>query len=146
MDLENGNFLKPVLLFVKKPMKQLGTPCISLCTQRGKANHSIWKTFMYSQITGGKVLGWPFSDMWLRWDAWVTILLIKKSYKTCLNCKAALKEDCQRLNFAVLNWNQPSIDFYKSLGAVDLTKEEGWHCFRLYRPQVERLAELGKKA
>ena len=55
--------------------------------------------------------------------------------------KAALKEDCQLLNFSVLNWNQPSIDFYKSLGAVDLTGEEGWHSFRLHRPQIEKLAQ-----
>ena len=54
--------------------------------------------------------------------------------------KAALAENCVRLNFAVLNWNQPSIDFYKSLGAHDLTQSEGWHCFRIHRQEIEKLA------
>jgi len=54
--------------------------------------------------------------------------------------KAALAENCLRLNFAVLNWNKPSIDFYKSLGAHDLTQSEGWHCFRIHRKEIEKLA------
>jgi len=59
--------------------------------------------------------------------------------------QAAVQENCSRLNFSVLNWNKPSIDFYKSLGAVDLTKEEGWHSFRLTREFIEILAQLGNK-
>jgi len=56
--------------------------------------------------------------------------------------QTAVKENCQRINFQVLDWNKPSIDFYKSLGAVDLTNDEGWHCFRLWRPQIEQLAQM----
>ena len=55
--------------------------------------------------------------------------------------QAALSENCVRLNFSVLNWNLPSIEFYKSLGAVDLTEKEGWHCFRINRPGIEQLAQ-----
>ena len=29
----------------------------------------------------------------------------------------ALERDCGRLEWAVLDWNEPSIEFYKSLGA-----------------------------
>jgi len=58
---------------------------------------------------------------------------------------AAIQENCSRLNFSVLNWNKPSIDFYKSLGAVDLTSEEGWHSFRLNREFIEKLAQLKSK-
>ena len=54
--------------------------------------------------------------------------------------QAALKENCKRFDWTVLSWNQPSIDFYKSLGAVDITNEEGRHCFRLRQPQIEQLA------
>jgi len=59
--------------------------------------------------------------------------------------QAAIQENCSRLNFSVLNWNKPSIDFYKSLGAVDLTSEEGWHSFRLNREFIEKLAQLKSK-
>lgn len=59
--------------------------------------------------------------------------------------QVAVQENCSRLNFSVLNWNKPSIDFYKSLGAVDLTKQEGWHSFRLTRQFFEKLAQLESK-
>ena len=42
-----------------------------------------------------------------------------------------------RLQWQVLDWNTPSIDFYESLGAVDL---EEW---RTYRLSGERLHALG---
>ena len=32
--------------------------------------------------------------------------------------KIAVERDCARLEWAVLDWNEPSIGFYKSLGAV----------------------------
>ena len=31
--------------------------------------------------------------------------------------KIATEKDCGRLEWAVLDWNEPSIEFYKSLGA-----------------------------
>ncbi|XP_032784282.1 thialysine N-epsilon-acetyltransferase isoform X3 [Daphnia magna] len=55
--------------------------------------------------------------------------------------QVALSENCVRLNFSVLNWNSPSIEFYKSLGASDLTEKEGWHCFRMNRAEIEQLAQ-----
>lgn len=42
--------------------------------------------------------------------------------------KTAVERDCGRLEWAVLDWNEPSIRFYKSLGAV--LKSE-WQIFRL---------------
>ena len=42
--------------------------------------------------------------------------------------KTAVERDCGRLEWAVLDWNEPSIRFYKSLGAVH--KHE-WQIFRL---------------
>src|SRR5438067_11404350 len=32
--------------------------------------------------------------------------------------KLAVQRDCGRLEWAVLNWNEPSIDFYRALGAT----------------------------
>jgi GNAT superfamily N-acetyltransferase len=43
-----------------------------------------------------------------------------------------------RLEWAVLDWNQPSIDFYKSLGAQALDE---WTVYRLGPEAIARLAE-----
>jgi GNAT superfamily N-acetyltransferase len=40
----------------------------------------------------------------------------------------AVREGCGRLEWSVLNWNKPSIDFYESLGARPL---DGWTVYRL---------------
>nr|CAD7438602.1 unnamed protein product [Timema bartmani] len=45
---------------------------------------------------------------------------------------------CQRLDFAVLNWN-PAQDFYKKLGAVNITNTESWEHFRLSDEALENL-------
>jgi GNAT superfamily N-acetyltransferase len=51
--------------------------------------------------------------------------------------RIARDRDCARLEWAVLDWNQPAIDFYKSLGAVAMDE---WTVFRLNRGEIERLA------
>jgi GNAT superfamily N-acetyltransferase len=40
----------------------------------------------------------------------------------------AVKRDCGKLEWSVLNWNEPSIRFYRSMGAVPV---EGWTAYRL---------------
>jgi len=40
----------------------------------------------------------------------------------------AKERGCGRVEWAVLDWNKPSIDFYKSIGAVPLSD---WIVFRL---------------
>ena len=47
-------------------------------------------------------------------------------------------EGLSRLQWAVLDWNEPSIEFYKSLGATAI---EEWKTFRLSDAALERLAE-----
>jgi GNAT superfamily N-acetyltransferase len=54
--------------------------------------------------------------------------------------KIAKDQDCGRMEWSVLTWNQPSIDFYHRLGAVTL---EDWRIFRLTGEALERLAERG---
>lgn len=44
---------------------------------------------------------------------------------------------CGRFEWAVLDWNQPSIDFYKSLGAVPL---DDWTIFRVTGDALDKLA------
>lgn len=51
--------------------------------------------------------------------------------------KLANARGCGRLEWSVLDWNKPAIDFYRSLGA-DLKSE--WQIFRLTGPALERYA------
>ncbi len=55
----------------------------------------------------------------------------------------ALDRRCSRCNFSVLDWNRPSIDFYRARGAVDLTGKEGWLAFRMDREAMEKFAKEG---
>jgi GNAT superfamily N-acetyltransferase len=51
--------------------------------------------------------------------------------------QTAVARDCGRLEWAVLDWNEPSIGFYRSLGAV--LKSE-WQIFRLTGDPLKALA------
>lgn len=51
--------------------------------------------------------------------------------------QTAVARDCGRLEWAVLDWNEPSIGFYRSLGAI--LKSE-WQIFRLSGDPLQALA------
>ena len=51
--------------------------------------------------------------------------------------RTALERDCGRLDWAVLDWNEPALGFYRSLGAV---AQADWRIFRLSGAALERLA------
>ncbi len=50
--------------------------------------------------------------------------------------RLALERGCGRLEWAVLDWNEPAIGFYKSLGAVPLDE---WTAYRVTGEALERL-------
>ena len=52
--------------------------------------------------------------------------------------KIAINENCGRFQWAVLDWNQPSIDFYEALGAKKLSE---WLVMRVEGDALEKLAE-----
>jgi GNAT superfamily N-acetyltransferase len=52
--------------------------------------------------------------------------------------KIAHERGCGRMEWAVLNWNEPAIEFYKKLGSEPLDE---WKIFRLNREGIARLAE-----
>jgi len=52
----------------------------------------------------------------------------------------ARDEGCGRLEWAVLDWNEPAIDFYKNIGAVGMDE---WTVFRLNRKAIESLVGSG---
>lgn len=49
----------------------------------------------------------------------------------------ALERRCGRLEWAVLDWNEPAIGFYRRIGAVPLDE---WTTFRVTGAQLEALA------
>lgn len=51
----------------------------------------------------------------------------------------AVEEGCGRMEWVCLDWNQPSIDFYKGKGAVPV---DGW---TIYRLTGDALAEFAKE-
>src|SRR5438105_14734939 len=52
--------------------------------------------------------------------------------------KIARDRDCGRLEWAVLDWNEPAIKFYRALGAKPMDE---WTVFRLTRDEIAQLAE-----
>ncbi len=52
----------------------------------------------------------------------------------------AVAGGCGRFEWSVLDWNQPAIDFYKSIGAVP---QDEWVRYRLTGEALARFAEAG---
>jgi len=52
--------------------------------------------------------------------------------------KIALEENCGRMEWSVLNWNTPAIEFYKSLQAKPMDE---WTVYRLDQKGIADLAE-----
>lgn len=50
--------------------------------------------------------------------------------------KTALERGCGRMEWVCLNWNQPSIDFYRSMGAISL---DDWKTYRLTEDALKEL-------
>lgn len=51
--------------------------------------------------------------------------------------RLAKERGCGRLEWAVLDWNQPAIDFYKKLGALPMSE---WTVFRVTAKSLDELA------
>ncbi len=54
--------------------------------------------------------------------------------------KIARERGCGRMEWAVLNWNEPAIKFYRALGAKPLDE---WTVYRLTGDEINALAESG---
>jgi GNAT superfamily N-acetyltransferase len=52
--------------------------------------------------------------------------------------KTAVERNCGRLEWSCLDWNQPSIDFYKAQGAQAMTD---WTVYRVHGEKLTELAE-----
>ena len=52
--------------------------------------------------------------------------------------RIAIDRKCRRVEWSVLDWNQPAIDFYKGLGAGPVN---GWTTYRLAGLELKKLAQ-----
>jgi len=57
--------------------------------------------------------------------------------------KIARDRGCGRMEWAVLNWNEPAIKFYRALGAKPMHE---WTVFRLTRDEIGKLADAADTA
>ena len=65
------------------------------------------------------------------------------TWRICLSSRKRLAQitmerGCGRLEWACLDWSQPSIDFYRSLGAVPMDE---WTTYRLTGDTLKEMAE-----
>jgi GNAT superfamily N-acetyltransferase len=52
--------------------------------------------------------------------------------------RLAVEEGCRRMEWEVLDWNEPALAFYRSLGAVPL---DGWTTYRLDGAALREFAQ-----
>lgn len=52
--------------------------------------------------------------------------------------KTAVERGCGRMEWVCLNWNRPSIDFYRSMGAVPMDE---WKTYRLTEDKLRKLVQ-----
>ena len=50
----------------------------------------------------------------------------------------AKERNCGRVEWCVLDWNEPAINFYKNLGAVPM---DGWSIFRVTEDKFEKIID-----
>ena len=62
----------------------------------------------------------------------------KKSFELLVNI--AKENKCERLEWTCLDWNEPSLKFYKSIGAKQMNE---WIIHRLDKEAIEKINEKG---
>ncbi len=102
-------------------------------------------------VADGKEVGFAlffhnFSTFLGRAGLYLEDLFVKPEYRGKGYGKAILKRlaaiaverGCGRLEWSCLDWNKPSIDFYRSLGAVTMDE---WTVYRVTGETLKKLAE-----
>lgn len=86
-----------------------------------------------------------FSTFIGRYGLYLEDLFIRKEYRGRgigrevfkFLAKRALEQGCKRMEWACLDWNEPSIKFYKSLGAIPMDE---WTVYRLTEDKIRQVA------
>lgn len=97
-------------------------------------------------VTAGIALWYRSYSTWTGPGLYLEDLFVREQYRKLGYGKALLRRLAEiavergyaRYEWAVLNWNQPSIDFYLAMGAVPL---EDWTRYRLEGPALQALSE-----
>ncbi|MBL8905711.1 MAG: GNAT family N-acetyltransferase [Rhizobiales bacterium] len=98
------------------------------------------------EAVGFAIWFYNFSTFWGRNGVYLEDLFVEPGYRGKGIGKALLRhlarkcrdEGLPRLQWWVINWNEPSIAFYKSLGAVPMDE---WTVYRLTGEPLKRLAD-----
>ena len=106
---------------------------------------------VYFAVEGEKEVGFAlffptFSTFLGKGGMWLEDLFVLPEYrgkgygKALLSAVARTAEErgCGRLEWSCLDWNRPSIDFYRSLGAVPM---DGWTTYRVCGKTLSDLAK-----
>lgn len=97
------------------------------------------------QDVGYALFFYSFSTFLGKAGVYIEDLYVRKAFRGKGIGKAMLKHiaalavsrGCKRLEWSVLNWNEPAIRFYESLGAVPMN---GWTVYRLTGETLESLS------
>nr|XP_039258367.1 thialysine N-epsilon-acetyltransferase-like [Styela clava] len=54
--------------------------------------------------------------------------------------KIAIEKECSQYRFACLGWNRNALNFYKSMGARDLTDTEDYHMLKFEKKELHEFA------
>jgi RimJ/RimL family protein N-acetyltransferase len=138
-------------LSVYEKLKFHGTP--ELYKKYGFSDHKIFNCLLVERIgeVGPRYYGmaiyyFTFSTFESKPTLWLEDLFILEKYRGIgigaalfkKLCQIAVERDCNRVEWKVLNWNEPSKKFFLSIGAKT---EDEWTTFRLSRRVLTKLAK-----
>jgi RimJ/RimL family protein N-acetyltransferase len=119
----------------------------------GFSEDKIWDCLLVENIgdTGPNYLGvalyyYTFSTFEAKPTLWLEDIFVPKEFRgngigtELLKrlCQIAVEKDCGRVEWTVLDWNEPSRQFYLSLGAIAM---DGWTTFRMLPDAFKELAD-----
>lgn len=101
--------------------------------------------YIDEQAVGFAIYFQTFSTFMARSGIYLEDLFIEPGYRSrgvgtallIYLAQLTVQRGCARLSWAVLDWNQPAIKFYRKLGAVPLDE---WTVFELSGAALDRLA------
>ncbi|MBT9332504.1 GNAT family N-acetyltransferase [Acidipila sp. 4G-K13] len=103
----------------------------------------------YEGVAAGFALFFPIYSTWQGGSLYLEDLFVKTEFRgrgigkalLARVARVAVERKCARLQWAVLEWNQPAIDFYHSIGAKMLSE---WRGMRVTGADIAALAGMGE--
>jgi GNAT superfamily N-acetyltransferase len=101
---------------------------------------------------GGRLVGYAlfypvFGSFRARWRIWLEDLFVEPDERgggagaalMAELARIALERECYSVDWEVLDWNQPSIEFYERLGSKRIATD--WYRYRLHGEAMKAMAE-----